>query len=95
MRFPWPLVFPKGKARKEAKKADYRTSLFAYVRRYCHEIDGTSGVIRMSIENGEVFVNGNLMTDSHFQVKPGDIVSFRFVPGTYVVTADEIERTWR
>lgn len=93
-----PAVSPKGKAAKKAKKVNYRTSIYAYVRKYCPEIQGTSGVIRMEIEDfGSVSVNSRVCYDSKFEIKPGDTVACRDYLGNWKfhhVTAEEIEGTW-
>jgi len=70
----------------------------AYVSRHVPVIEGTSGVRRMSIEKfDDVRVNGSVINDPRYQVKPGDVVQARDylnIWHTYIVTADQIESTW-
>lgn len=93
-----PTVYPKGKAKKMAEKADYRAVLFSYIARFVPVIDGTSGVRRMEIEQFDsVKLNGIVVNDVELEIKPGDVVSAKDYEGKwhdYVVTPEQIEQTW-
>lgn len=95
----YPEVLPKGKAKKQAAKAHYRTTLIAYVRRCIPVLEGTSGLVRMSITDfNDVRVNGRIVANPRFELKPGDVVQARDPYDkwhTYTVTAEQIEQTWR
>lgn len=93
-------VIPKGKAKKQSKYADYRTSLCALIlERFSLDDPGSCSEIKyMDCQN--IKVNNKAVENEYAPVKPGDIVSVRFWNGqtewweNITVTAKMIEDSW-
>ena len=71
--------------RKDKIRAAQNMQLINFL---CEFFEDSSGIARMDIEDGSVWVNGKNITNSNEPIFNGDMVEKRYEKTTYKVTAE-------